>query len=181
TTDECGDDRAQLTQQLAKTVDAMLEASAADAEVLIENLPSTCWFFGGSWRAQIMTSGTELAAFCIQQGIGATLDLCHLHLTPHDVEAEILAALPHVRHLHYSDARWKDAAGKDVSQEGLQIGEGDMPLERYFAHLETLAESKKERIYAVPEVWFGHENDGAAFPLAWARLRERLGAPVGAR
>lgn len=167
-----------LLRALDKTTQAMLEAVGEKADVLIENLPSQCWFFGGEWKARIMTTGQELADFCFRNRMGCTLDLCHLHLAQpdrfEDAIAEITAALPYVRHLHYSDAQNYDAAGGRVNKEGLQIGEGDMPLVDYFAALNILHGLTKHEIHAVPEIWFGHEHGGAAFVEAWCRIRQVL-------
>lgn len=172
------DDPGKLLQALAKTVSAMQEAAGGDAEILIENLPASCWFYGGSWTAQIMTTGQGLASFCTNQGIGCTLDLCHLHLAMaahgklDEAVNEIFHALPFVRHVHYSDAQAFDAAGHFINKEGVQIGEGDMPIAEYFDALRLIAEHSKMKVYAVPEIWFGHENNGVAFTKAWELLKE---------
>ncbi len=163
-------DRDALMAALGKTVDAMKVVSGDGVDVLIENLPEICWFNGGSWKAQFMTRGTDLAEFCTWKRIGATLDLCHLHLTPHDVIGEIRAALPHVRHVHYSDGIYR-VDGHDVYKEGLQVGDGDMPLASYLRELLAVG---GETVYAVPEIWYGHENRGAGFVQAWKALESRM-------
>lgn len=176
TCDEKSTDKAQdLFEALGKTVTAMKTAAGADVDVLIENLPAICWFNGGSWRAQHMTSGGEIKTFCRAHKIGATLDLCHLHLTPHNVGPEIAWMRDVVKHVHYSDGRFKNG-GKEVYEEGLQINDGDMPLPDYFSHLVGLPDD----IYAVPEIWYGHENGGAAFVEAWKRIQTRILATAGA-
>lgn len=166
-------DRDALMAALGKTVDAMKAVAGDAVDVLIENLPEVCWFNGGSWKAQYMTRGTDLAEFCTWKKIGATLDLCHLHLTPHDVRAEIRAALPHVRHVHYSDGIYQ-VDGHAVYKEGLQIGDGDMPLRQYLSELASAGGVGDDTIYAVPEIWYGHENAGAGFVKAWETLESKL-------
>ena len=160
-----------MRDQLDKTIREMKEAAGEDVEILIENLPAHCWFFGGDWIANIFTSGRELAEACEKHGIGATLDLCHLFLAAndrkYDVMDEIRAAKPYVRHVHYSDARGIDG-------EGLQIGSGDMPLSQYLAELADL------NVKAVPEIWYGHEYEGAGFVTAWKEAEKMMaGVPVG--
>ena len=169
------DDALALASALSKTVEAMKAAAGKDVDILIENLPKVCWFNGGSWKAQHMTSGFEIAGFCRAHEIGATLDLCHLHLTPHDVVNEIRDMRPFVRHVHYSDGFFKKA-GREVYEEGLQIGEGDMPLPSYLAELSGLPHD----IFGVPEIWYGHENGGAAFVEAWKRTQASVLAAAGA-
>jgi sugar phosphate isomerase/epimerase len=164
----------ELSDALGKTVDAMKAAAGDDVEVLIENLPKVCWFNAGSWRARHMTSGVDIAEFCRWKKIGATLDLCHLHLTPHDVISEIACMKPHIRHVHYSDGRFKKD-GREVYEEGLQIGEGDMPLPSYLSELAGLPGD----IFGVPEIWFGHENGGSAFVEAWKRTQASVMAAAG--
>ena len=152
-----------LIAQKYAALDLSVAALAAAArsqgvELLIENLPGHCWFFGGNWLAGLVTSGAQLRAVAERHGIGATLDLCHLYLAAqshkYDLLAEIRAALPVVRHLHYSDA-------SGVDGEGLQIGEGEAPLREMLAAVAGLD------AVAVPEIWFGHEKGGAKFAQAW--------------
>lgn len=152
-------------QALARTIDAMQIAAGKRVRVLLENMPRSCWFFGGSWKANIVVSGKELAALGRRYGIGVTLDLCHLYLSCVELRldylSEVEAALASgmVRHVHYSDARGTDG-------EGLQIGEGDLPLTAAI----DLVEKYAPGVIAVPEIWFGHENGGAAFVEAWRRV-----------
>ena len=161
-------------EALGKTVAAMKKAAGDKVDILIENLPRTCCFFSGSWKANIVTMGEELAELAGRFGIGCTLDICHLFLgcqedKGHFLE-EIEAALPRTEHIHYSDARGTDG-------EGIQIGEGDLPIEAAF---EVLEKAGKD-IHAVPEIWFGHEDGGAPFARAWDLLGKRLGQkPIAA-
>ena len=154
---------------LCKTVAVLKHVAGGGVEILVVNLPASCWFFGGTWKASILTSGREMADFCLENNIRCTLDLCHLYLACNELgmnpEAEILACLPHVRHIHYSD-------GTGWDQEGLQIGMGDLPLEKCFEILSALP----DMTYAVPEIWFGHENHGRGFIEAWRLLEARFEA-----
>jgi hypothetical protein len=186
---EEGPEREALLAALSKTTTAIQQAAGEAADVLVENLPGKCWFYGGSWDSLIMTTGRDLAAFCSAQGIGATLDLCHLHLAvgpehtdpaarARAVVAEITAALPHVQHVHYSGSQVYDAAGAWVNKEGLQVGEGDAGLPDYFEALAPVLGASAREVFAVPEIWFGHERGGAGFVEAWKRA-QALRAPAG--
>lgn len=155
---------------LDKTV-AELKAAAGDAvDLLVENLPGHCHFFGGEWLGHLVTSGRDLAAVCAKHGIGATLDLCHLYLAcnafGYDLAEEIRVCGPFVRHVHYSGAQGLDG-------EGLPVGEGTFDVGAALA-LTAAAAPKGLALAAVPEVWFGHEQGGAKFVAAWAAAGQAL-------
>ena len=59
--------------------------------------------------------------------------------------------MPHVSHLHISDA-------KGIDGEGLQIGDGDIDFETL---LETIENSKNKDYTWVTEIWSGHLNHGS--------------------
>jgi len=151
--------------QLGKTITAMKKAAGDDVEILLENMPTCCWFFGGNWFENIATDCRELRSICEAHGIGATLDLCHLHLASKadgfDPISDIAHIKPLVQHVHYSDA-------EGDCGEGLQIGEGEMDIAAYFKPIMDLD------VVAVPEIWFGHENGGYGFTEAWRRTEELL-------
>lgn len=145
---------------LGKTIKAMKAEAGGGASILLENLPRTCCFFSGVWKANIVTGGRELADLCERYDVDCTLDLCHLYLAcmedGKDFLYETTQAMPYAKHIHYSDARGTDG-------EGLQIGEGDLPLR------EALDIFRSSDVMAIPEIWFGHEKGGRAFPIAWER------------
>ena len=161
------DDVSAVARRMAlkQTSDAMVAKAGDWAHVLLENLPRSCWFFGGSWKANIVATGEDLSRFAEALGLGVTLDLCHLYLACQedglDFIDQIHYARRNVRHVHWSDAKGTD-------QEGLQIGEGDLPIVEAFNALQGVD------AYAVPEIWFGHEHGGAAFVKAWELLEEKL-------
>lgn len=140
------------------TIQAMIVKAAGKIDILIENLPAHCWFFSGDWLSNIIMTGSDLRETAERNGIGATLDLCHLYLACNenglDPVEQVRKARSVVRHVHYSD-------GEGISGEGLEIGKGTLPLA---AMLEPLMDLD---ITAVPEIWFGHEQDGAGFVKAW--------------
>ena len=160
---------ADMRRQLSKTIRAMQAAAGPEVEVLIENLPKHCWFFGGEWLAGICTTAEEIEAICEEHGLGLTLDLCHLYLAAQaqdfDMQAAIARVKPLVRHIHYSGA-------SGVDGEGLAIGDANNSFDVATA-LRSLAGVDA---VAVPEVWFGHEYGGAGFVRAWEEAEVRLTA-----
>ena len=153
--------------QLDKTIEAMVAVAGEDADILVENLPAHCCFFGGEWYANIATRSEDLVSICKGHSIGMTLDLCHLYLAAQaqkfDVPAAVAVAAPYVRHVHYSGAAGVDGEGLDV----------DHP-DNTFDLAAAIRPILDVDAVAVPEVWFGHENGGAGFVHAWEALEERL-------
>lgn len=164
---------ARARAQLLKTAGAMVQAAreAGDAvEILVENLPAHCWFFNGDWLSSMADRPDDVAALCAELDLGLTLDLCHLYLASQEHRFDPYAAVeqlkPLVRHVHYSGAR-------GVDEEGLQVGEGDFDVPRALALLADVD------AVAVPEIWFGHEDNGAKFVQAWERVEAGMAAAAG--
>ena len=160
---EADDARAQLD----KTIESMVAVAGDGAEVLIENVPRHCWFFGGEWLGNLGADPAQIVAICEAHKIGMTLDLCHLYLAAQalkfDMTKAILHAKPHVRHIHYSGA-------KGIDGEGLAVDAEDNTFDLAAAVRPLL----DLHAVAVPEVWFGHEDGGAAFVRAWETLERQL-------
>jgi len=68
--------------------------------------------------------------------------------------------MDHITYLHIFD-------GKGINEEGLQIGDGDIDFEQYFAMIKNLETG------FIPEVWQGHLNKGKGFKDA-LQLVEKL-------
>jgi len=153
-------DAARARLQLDKTISAMQCAALGNVEILIENVPRHCWFFGGEWLAGLGTRPEEIESICKDNGLKMTLDLCHLYLASQaekfDMDEAVARLKPLVRHIHYSGA-------KGVDGEGLAI---DDP-EGEFLAAAALAGLADVDATAVPEIWFGHEKNGAGFVEAW--------------
>ena len=72
--------------------------------------------------------------------------------------------------LSHADAvRMADATGMDG--EGLQVGEGDIDFRSLYRNLDRVAPLAS----FLPEIWQGHENDGAGFWIALDRLQRSAG------
>lgn len=168
--DDSRKNRESRYEALGRTMLAMREAAGEHVDVLLENLPRSCWFYGGAWKANIILGGRELAEIGQRFGVGVTLDICHLFQACNELKLdfmeELRAALPQTRHVHYSDSIGTEG-------EGLQIGEGTLPLAEAFLHMDTAFRGRE--VYAVPEIWFGHECGGRAFVQAWAKMDELMG------
>ncbi|MBS3927795.1 MAG: TIM barrel protein [Sphingomonadales bacterium] len=154
--------------QLGRTIESMVAAAGNEADILIENVPRHCWFFGGDWIANLGVDVKQMAEICTTHKIGMTLDLCHLYLASQamkfDVSEAVSLVKEHVRHIHYSGAKGMDG-------EGLAI---DDPANTFDLGSE-LQRLRDIDAVAVPEIWFGHENGGAGFVKAWASAEQALG------
>src|SRR5690606_31520906 len=71
---------------------------------------------------------------------------------------QIEKLLPYIKHLHISDA-----AG--IDGEGLQVGDGNVNFHKFFQQIDG-----KFTGTMVPEIWRGHQNNGAGFVESIERL-----------
>ena len=93
--------------------------------------------------------------FCQHFDLKMTYDVCHakLHCNHDNLSLDEYTSkiMPHVSHLHISDAQGIDG-------EGLQIGEGDIDFKSLF---EIIENSKNKDYTWVTEIWSGHLNHGS--------------------
>ena len=156
-----------LYNNLKKT---MTELNASGVDLMVENMPPQPWFYGGQWHCNIMLDPVECRDYCIGNGWGFCLDLCHAFLycnfikevTIHEFMRKVR---PIIGHMHISDARGVDG-------EGLQIGEGEMPLKEILEYIAPL------NVPLVPEIWLGHRDGFAGFKTAWERIESLLPVAV---
>ncbi|MFZ5764269.1 MAG: N-acetylneuraminate synthase family protein [Thermodesulfobacteriota bacterium] len=155
-------DQAKLAASLARSVQEILPVVGDDMEFLLENLPPYPWYFGGQWKGNYFMAADEIADFCSRQRINICFDLSHaaLYCNAKDValDAYIRTVLPLIRHIHFADAYGLDG-------EGMQIGEGDIDLDRIMPLFADY------RGTWVPEVWRGHLENGQGFLTALERLK----------
>lgn len=146
---------------LDRALEAFKQLRTSGVILLPENLPPRPWYLGGQWFQNAFMQPEEMAEFCKELGLGMTLDVCHaqLYCTAYgrDLAQYVRTCLPHVRHLHLSDA-------SGIDGEGLQIGEGVVPWGEI---LELLSEAD---FTWVPEIWSGHLHHAAGFVEALNRL-----------
>lgn len=151
-----------LAAALARSVREIKAAIVGDEiELLLENLPPYPWYFGGQWKGNYFMAAEEIAAFCRQEEINICFDLSHAALycnaKDQDLADYIQTLRPLIRHIHFADAYGLDG-------EGVQIGEGDIDLDRIMPLFAGY------RGTWMPEIWRGHLENGAGFITALQRL-----------
>ena len=149
----------ELYSRLEENISPVMQDSGI--EVLLENMPPLPWYYGGQWHQVVFMDAEEIAGFFDQTGWSMCYDTSHAQLycafSNQDLIAHANRLKPYIRYLHISDA-----AG--VTEEGLQIGDGDIKFKQL---LELFAD---QPIKFVPEIWQGHLNQGEGFKLALSRL-----------
>jgi N-acetylneuraminate synthase len=151
------------TQMLADNLlRSVSELNYDGVELMIENLPPRPWYFGGQWTTSYFMDAEEIVKYCEATNLKICYDICHHKLYcnwAHKDQAEqIEMLLPHISHLHISDA-----AG--IDGEGLQIGDGNVDFHKFFQQIDG-----KFCDTMVPEIWRGHQNGGAGFVESIERL-----------
>lgn len=141
-------------------------------DLLVENMPPFPIYYGGMWNSSIFMDPRETRDYAIGNGYGVCVDVCHAALyCNHIKNINIMDFIKHLRpvmaHAHISDAT-------GVAGEGIQIGEGEMPLAEIINYLNPI------QIGVVPEVWFGHRDNFQGFKLAWERLNAMVKEPMAA-
>jgi N-acetylneuraminate synthase len=134
-------------------------------ELLVENMPPNPWYFGGQWYNTIFLDSSEILQFSKESNLNVCFDTSHalLYCNQANISLENFAKnlSERVRHLHISD-------GAGTTQEGLQLGEGDLD----FAHLFEILNSIDSGF--VPEIWQGHLNRGKGFKTALLKIEKLL-------
>jgi sialic acid synthase SpsE/endonuclease IV len=129
--------------------------------LLVENMPPLPWYFGGQWYNTIFLDPKEIAQFAQEMNWGICYDTSHAQLYCHYANLSLAdftkSVLDHVKYLHISDA-------KGSTQEGLQIGHGDIDFEQFFTLI------NKVNVGFIPEIWQGHLARGRGFKEALASI-----------
>jgi N-acetylneuraminate synthase len=105
-------DKKMLGDNLLRSV---AELDHSGVEMLIENLPPRPWYFGGQWTTSYFMDAEEIVHYCEATGLKICYDICHHKLycnwahIPQPPQIERL--LPHISHLHISDAAGIDGEG----------------------------------------------------------------------
>jgi sialic acid synthase SpsE/endonuclease IV len=147
------------------------EIDSEGVRLLVENMPPRPWYFGGQWFNTIFMDGREVAQFAEDMGWGICFDTSHAglycNLAGIDFADCTRSVLDHIAYLHISDAR-------GVTEEGLQIGEGEIDFEQFFSIVSRIDTG------FIPEIWQGHLNGGQGFKDALHTL-EKIVHKVGAQ
>lgn len=146
----------------------ILEGSLAEldhegVEIIPQTMPPFPWHFGGQQFHNIFVDPYSIADFCQRNSMRICLDVSHSKLACNHRKESLWDFLeivgPYTAHFHIADA-----AG--VDGEGLQIGEGEIEWDVFFAVVDKYAPSAS----FIPEIWQGHKNDGEGAWLALERL-----------
>jgi len=159
------------TEQYRLLMKRLKEIDSEGVRLLVENMPPRPWYFGGRWYNTIFLDGREIAQFAQEMGWGICYDTSHAGLYCNLAGISLAdctrAALDHIAYLHISDYR-------GTTEEGLQLGEGEIDLAQFFAIV-----SKIDNGF-IPEIWQGHLNHGEGFRQALKIVKGVLGK-VGGR
>jgi N-acetylneuraminate synthase len=133
--------------------------------VLVENMPPFPWYFGGQWYNTVFLDPGEISQFANNMGWGVCYDLSHAQLYCNSANITLKEFTKkikgHIHYLHISD-------GMGTTQEGLQLGHGDMDFDHLFEILNELD------VGFIPEIWQGHLNNGQGFKEALVKIEDLL-------
>lgn len=156
------EDKTKIYADLKKSLQ---ELKLGNVILLVENMPPHPWFFGGQWFCNLLLDAKEIKEFLEDihnPNIQLCYDLCHAQLYCNakgkDINEEIKILNPFIKHIHISDAEGMDG-------EGLQIDEGKMDFV-------TIMNNIRRDVAITPEIWRGHEHNGAGFKTAFERLKK---------
>jgi len=148
----------------------LLALDSQGVRLLVENMPPRPWYFGGRWYNTIFMDGREVAQFAQEMGWGICYDTSHAGLYCNLAGLSLAdctrAVLDHIAYLHVSDYR-------GVTEEGLQLGEGEIDLAQFFAIVAKIDSG------FIPEIWQGHLNNGEGFKRALKSVERVLGKVSG--
>ena len=146
----------------ANLLDSLSKLNGKVFELLVENMPGSPWYFGGTWHHANFMDAKEIAAFSKKTGHGVVFDTSHAALYCNrykiDFEEYVRTILPVTRYIHISDAAgW--------GGEGLRIGDGTIDFKMLLRHI------AKTKHWIVPEIWQGHKFGGEGFMIAMKALK----------
>ena len=155
--------RPENIPQLNKNLlDSLKQLKADGFELLVENMPTCAWYFGGQWYQSSFMDADEIVAFSKKTGYGITFDVSHAALYCNyfhkNLQEYTKKILPVTRYIHISDA-------SGFNGEGLGIGHGAIDFRK------ILSELVKTELAFLPEIWQGHKFGGAGYLLALNTLK----------
>lgn len=140
-------------------------ADKKNIKILLQTLPPMPWHQGGVAYHNLMVSPESINYLSKKSKMDICLDISHSYLASYNANMDMSLFIDQIKkrvvYLHISDA-------SRLSQEGLQISEGNVELEKVLTNL--LKEKKK--IFYIPEIWNGHASSGKGFKTAILRLSE---------
>lgn len=146
----------------ANLADSLSKLNSEGVELLVENMPGSPWYFGGTWHHANFMDAKEIAEFSKKTGYGVVFDTSHAALYCNrygkDFEEYVKTILPVTKYIHISDAaNW--------GGEGLRIGDGTIDFKMLLSHI------VKTKHWTVPEIWQGHKFGGEGFAIAMKSLK----------
>ena len=154
----------EMYEQLGRSLS---EINSLGVDLLLENLPPNCVFYGGNWYGNIFMNPRDCIDFASGLGYGFCFDICHASLFVNSIENEISImkfaqmVRPVTAHMHISDA-------KGVDGEGLQMDTGDLDWRSILRYFEPMP------IGFVPEVWQSEKDNFKGMKIAWEKIDEAL-------
>lgn len=143
-------------------LDSLHKLHTSGFELLIENMPSCPWYFGGQWYHSNFMDADEIAEFSKKTGYSIILDLSHAALYCNyykkNLETYINKVISVTKYIHIADAARSNG-------EGLQIGDGTIDFETILPHL------VKTDLWFLVEIWQGHKFGGEKFIEAIKKLK----------
>jgi N-acetylneuraminate synthase len=141
-------------------------------ELLVENMPPNPWYFGGQWYNTIFMDSAEIRQFVDDTKLGFCYDTSHALLYCNSINQTLSEYTKNIhsltRHLHIADA-----AG--TTQEGLQLGQGNIDFDHLFEVLNSVDSG------FIPEIWQGHLNNGKGFHDALSKIEKILKDKMSSR
>ncbi len=146
---------------LDNLVESLARLDTKGIDVLPENMPPFPWFFGGQWHSNIMTTPEECLWVAEQTGMELCYDISHAGLWCNEAGMDLVEftqiIAPNTTHIHIADATGVDG-------EGVQIDEGEVDFKAVMDKLKDFDG------VVVPEIWYGHKDEGEGFGVAFDRL-----------
>ena len=150
------DDEALRLRKYELVEKALEEVDLEHVRLAIQTMPPFPWHFGGQSHHNLFVRSAEIIEFSERTGHKLCLDISHTMMACNyyddDLYQFVESIAPHVVHLHIVDAKGSDG-------EGVQIGRGDVDFRR----LGQVLDKYSPDVPFVPEVWQGHNDDGAGF------------------
>ncbi len=160
-------DKSDKDKMYELLTDSLSKIDSDGVEIVPETMPPLPWHFGGQRYHNLFVDADEIIKFCEKTGHRICLDVAHSKLAcnyyGHHFNEFIEKLIPHVTHLHISDA-------SGVDGEGLQINEGEID----FVSLSNVLRKTSLDVSFIPEIWQGHKDSGRGFKTALKKLQKWL-------
>ena len=160
--------KSEKPEMYRRVIDAIRLLKNTDKiEIWPQTMPPYPWHFGGQSYHNLFANPDEIVEFCSEFNIKICTDVSHTALYCFTEKIDLFESLnkilPYTSHLHIADSKSPDG-------EGLQIGEGNIDWDTFC----KLYKNNYPKISFIPEIWQGHNDDGAGFWYALNKLNLKL-------